>query len=124
MAARVVRPVYSTSSTSTTDLSVIGISISRFLHYGLGVERGKIVAIEGNVERAEQYWFLFDALNNFRQPLRQRNSAPPDADQRQIFDAIVFLENLMRQPDQSALHLGCRHELRFLVDLDRTPWRA
>ena len=30
----------------------------------------------------------------------------------------------MRQPDQSALHLGCRHELRFLMDLDGTAWRA
>ena len=102
----------------------MGISSSLLLHYGLGVESGKIVAIEGNVERAEQHRLLFDALNNFRQPLCQRNSTAADADQGQIFDAIVLLENLMRQPDQGALDLGCGHELRFLLDLDRTAWRA
>ena len=51
-----------------------------FLHHGLGAKGRKIVAIESNVERAEQDRFLFDALNNLRQPLRQRNSTTPDAD--------------------------------------------
>src|ERR1035437_4938683 len=59
-----------------------------FLHHRLRAEGGKIVAIEGYIERPEQYRFLLDALNNFRQPLRQWNAATPDADQSQIFDTI------------------------------------
>src|SRR5208282_5696167 len=74
----------------------------RLLHHGLRAESGrrKVVATEGYVEGADQHRFFFDALNNFRQPLRQRNSTAADADQSQIFDAIVLLENIMRQPDQ------------------------
>src|ERR1700758_3273514 len=36
----------------------------------------------------------------------------------------MLLQNLVRQPYQGALDLRCRHELRFLLDLGETSWRA
>src|ERR1700693_5523054 len=36
----------------------------------------------------------------------------------------MFLQNLVPQPYQGALDLRRRHELRFLLDLGGTAWRA
>src|SRR5580698_3346378 len=97
-----------------------------FLYDGLGTASRKIVhkivSIEGNIEGAEQYRLLLDTLNNFRQPLGQGNAATPYADEGQIFDAIIFFENLMGQPDQGALYFGGRHQLRFLTNFDGTTF--
>src|SRR5580658_3356463 len=60
-------------------LTFDGKSDFRFLHYGLRSERRKIIAIEGDVERAHGNFLLFDLLNHFAQALGDGYSATADS---------------------------------------------
>ena len=87
------------------------------LHLRAMPDGREIVAIERNVQGADRHGGFFDASQNLCQPLRQRHTAPHDADQSKVGDAIVLFDNLMRQPDQGALDFRCRQDLRFLAEI-------
>ena len=89
-------------------------------HLGTMADRGKVVAIEGDVERSDRHFGLLDAAQDLGQPLRQRYSATLDADETEVGDAIVLLDNLVRQANQGALDFGGGKDLRFLAQVRRT----
>jgi hypothetical protein len=86
-----------------------------FLHERLGSKRGKVVAVEGDVQCSDGNRRALHALDDFREPLGDRDTAPADSHQAQPFDASIFLDNFMRQANQRALNFGGGHQLRFLA---------
>ena len=100
------------------DVLVLDVELhGALLHFRAMADGGEIVAIERDVEGADRDCGFFDASQDLRQPLRQRHAAPHDADQSEVGDAIVFFDDLMRQPNQGALDFGCRQDLRFLAEI-------
>src|SRR6266849_722284 len=53
----------------------------RLLHHGFGTERGEVVAVERNVERADGNWSLLPLPNDLCQPLRNRDSPAANSHQ-------------------------------------------
>ena len=89
-------------------MSWMSNSIVLFVHFRAMPDGREIVAIQRDVERADRDVGFFDASQDLGQPLRQRHAAAHDADQSEVGDAIVFFDDLVRQPDQGALDFGCR----------------
>ena len=74
------------------------------------VRRGKIVAVELNIEHPGLNGVLLDSGDKLRQPFRQWNSAALDADQHQALAAVALLHNFVGQPYQGALNLRRGHQ--------------
>src|SRR6266568_542619 len=70
----------------------------------------QVVTIKLNIEHASIYGTLFDTRNQLTQALCQRNSAPLDANESQVFAAITLFNNLMCQAHKRALNLRCGHQ--------------
>ena len=64
----------------------------------------QVVAVERDVERAGRHLVLVDLADRARQAPGDRHAARPDADQRQLLDAAVALENLVRDARQRPAH--------------------
>ena len=85
-------------------LPAIGNPISALLHHRLRPQRGEVVAIQSDVQRADRHRRLFDPCDHLPQALRQRHPAPADAHQSEVVGAIVFLDDFVDQPNQGALN--------------------
>jgi hypothetical protein len=77
---------------------------------GANIAGGKVVAVEVDIENAGIDRRFLDTADQVTQPLRQGHPATLDADQPQVLTAIVFLDDLVRQPNQRALDFRCRHD--------------
>jgi hypothetical protein len=64
----------------------------------------EIVTVERDVERAGRYVMTVDVANRLRNPPGQRDAAPPDAHEGQLFDAAVALEDLVRDARKRPAH--------------------
>src|SRR3984957_16791480 len=73
----------------------------------------KVVAVEVDIENPGIDGGLLDAANQVTQTLRQGNSATLDTHQPQVLTAVVFFDDLVRQPNQRALDFRCRHDAGF-----------
>ena len=97
-------------------------------HHRLDIHRGEIVAIEIDVENAHRNLAVFQAFDLLRQPLRQRNAAAANADERELIEVFGFFQNLVGQPDQRAVDFRSAHELGFFAGerhkapKDRVAW--
>jgi hypothetical protein len=69
----------------------------RLLHAG-----GGVVAVEGDVDRAELHLLPAPLLDQRREPLRKRDAARVDADEREPAEVVVALDDLVRDPRQRA----------------------
>src|ERR1700730_6251665 len=65
------------------------------LHYGLGTERRKIVAVESNVQRADRNLGIFDSRNDLPQSLCNRYAAATDPHQSKSIDTAIFFDDLV-----------------------------
>ena len=72
---------------------------------GCGGDRGKVVAIEGDVEGADGDLLPLHLLDLGGDPLRERDAAGADADQHQAADAAVALDDLDCHPPNDPRHL-------------------
>ena len=113
-AARMVRPVKSTSSTRTTVLSLIenGMSVPRITGAPAHVE---VVAVERDVERAHRTARCRRWRRSWRQPLGEGHPARADADEGQVLGAAVALEDLVGDAGEGAVEGGLVENLRFFA---------
>jgi len=96
-------------------LSSTSNPIFRFLDHGPRAESGKIVAVEGNVERADRNRRFFDSLDKLPQAFRDGHSPTPNPDQAQALGTVVFLDDFVGETDQGAFDFRGGHELRLLA---------
>ena len=72
----------------------------------------QVVAIERDVERAGRHVVAVDFLERAGEPPGERHAARADPDERQLVEAAVALENLVRDARQRARHAIGVHYLR------------
>ncbi len=72
----------------------------------------QVVAIERDVERPGRHVVPVDLFEGPGEPPRQWHAAGADADQRQLIEPAVPLENLVRDARQRARHPIGVHHLR------------
>jgi hypothetical protein len=102
MAARIVRPVNSTSSTRTTVRPVMSKPILRLVHLrGLGLHPD-VVAVEGDVERPNRHRDAFDALDLGGEPVREVIASVRDAHEHHAVRAFVTLDDLVGDAGEGA----------------------
>src|SRR5215471_15227692 len=77
----------------------------------------EIIPIQRDVEGAYRDFDLLDATKNLRQPLCQRHSSALDANQSDIRDSVVLLDNFMGEPNDSPFDFRGGHDLRFLAQM-------
>ena len=85
------------------------------VHYGPRTMGAQVVAVELNVQDPSFNWALDDAAHENCQSLGQWYTAAFDADQGERFTGIGFFDDLVGQPDQGAINLGCRHQPAFFA---------
>ena len=106
-----VRPVKSTSSTSTT---MRAGEVAGDLGDRLGQDgaQADVVAVEGDVERADVE--LVDALDpaqDLGHAGDERHTARLEPDEDDVLDAPVALDDLVGHPGQRTLHVGGSEDL-------------
>ena len=74
----------------------------------LGEDRSQpdVVAVEGDVEAAQDDLGALDLAQHLGHAGGQRDTAGLQADQDHVLDAAVALDDLVRHPGQGALHVG------------------
>ncbi len=98
----------STSSTSTHVVPPSGKSELRAADDGLRVERRlaaaheHVVAVEGDVDRAELELDAASLGHELLQPPGERDAARVDSDEREPLEVVVPLDQLVRQPRHRA----------------------
>jgi len=75
-------------------------------------EHAQVITVKGDVQDADRYGLAFDLFDLAGNPLRQRHAAALDANQADIFQALVAFEDFMGDPGQgpvdcSAVHQDC-----------------
>ena len=71
----------------------------------------QVVAIQRDVERAGGHVGIRDAIELHGNPSRQRDAALADADERQVIDAAVALDNLVGDARERSRHaVGVHHD--------------
>ena len=93
MAARTVRPVCKTSSTSTTWRPFTSNGMSLGPIFGIGKRGRRVVPVEGDVDRPDGRRPSLDLCDLLGDPGRERHAATTNADERQVFDAGSRFEN-------------------------------
>src|SRR6266849_2951096 len=76
----------------------------------------QIIAVQRNVQRAHRHIHAIYAAHRPRNPLRQRHTAPPNTDKRQMLGAAALFHYFVRQSLQRAVDFGRRHKLCFFND--------
>ncbi len=113
IAARIVRPVKSTSSTRITSRPSTSNGMSVRCTSGREPNR-QVVAVEADVERADRNLGALDLEDLRGEYLGERRPSGHDADEREVLRALVGLEDLVRDPGD-----GSRDRLR---SPSRSPW--
>ncbi len=97
---------------------------------GRGADRRQVVAVEGDVERADGELLALHPLDLLGQPLGQRQAAGADADQAQVADIRMALEQLAGHAPQDPFHFARVEHTALLVQADilglshfRLRWR-
>ena len=78
----------------------------------IGDER-EIVPIKRDIQFSDRDGNALDLLNIFGQPLGERNAAGLDADETEVFGAVILLNDLVGDAHKRPLHGGLVHDLRF-----------
>jgi len=91
----------------------------RSLKNGLRRNFGEIVAVKSDVQRPDSHFRPVYPAYPFRDALRQRDPAPANSDQHEIFRAAIALDDLVRQPLERAVNLRGGHDLGFFEDAHR-----
>src|SRR5207244_4556770 len=65
------------------------------LHHRLWADSGKVVTVQSDVERANRYRSLLNALDHGSQALGYENSAPPASHQTKVSSPVIFLDNFV-----------------------------
>ena len=77
------------------------------------VTGGKVIAVEVDIENSGVDRRFLDSADEVTQALRQRYPATLDAYESQVLTAVIFLDDLVRQPNQRALDFRSRHDAGF-----------
>src|ERR1700751_6200713 len=67
------------------------------LHDGFGTERGKIVAVERDIEGTHGDGGLLNTADHLGQALGKGHSTPADAYEAEVAHALVFFDNFIGQ---------------------------
>jgi hypothetical protein len=65
-------------------------------------QAGQVVAVEGDVQRADRWAGSLVLLDQHGQPSRQRDATAADANQHQVIGAAIALDDLVRDAGQRA----------------------
>ena len=96
-----------------------GISVLRDL--GRRAERGQIVAVEGDVQGALGHLDALDLPDGLGQHAGQGHAAPLDAQQHQVVDALVGLDDLVGHALDGPVHLAGVHDHGFFGEIHDAP---
>ena len=88
----------------------------------IGNER-EIVPIKRDIQFSDRDADALDFFNIFRQTLGERDAAGLDADETEIFGAVILLNDLVGNTHKRPLHGGFVHDLRFEVHSVPHPFR-
>ena len=88
----------------------------------IGNER-EIVPIKRDIQFSDRDAGALDLFNVFRQTLGERDAAGLDADETEIFGAVILLDDLVGNTHKRPLHGGFVHDLRFEVHSVPHPFR-
>src|SRR5438477_3583052 len=86
------------------DLVVDRLRQLRRLHHRLRRDRREVVAIERDVEDAERHLLPFHIGDLFRHSFADGNSPTTNADDEQIFEAAILLDDFNRHATDRAIH--------------------
>jgi predicted AlkP superfamily pyrophosphatase or phosphodiesterase len=86
------------------------------LQNGLRRNFGQVVAIEGDVEGTDGHFDAIDTAHGLRDAFGQRYTAATDADEREIFGAATFFDDLMSEALKGAIDFRSGHKLTFFDD--------
>src|SRR6185437_3542151 len=75
----------------------IGSQRRGFFYDGVDADCGEIVAIERDIQGAYRHRSFLNLLNQSGQAAGQRNATTLDANQHQIFHAVIFFDDLVGQ---------------------------
>ena len=89
--------------------------------HGLDIHGAEIVAIQVDIQNADRNLAILERLDFRGQPLRQRNAAAANADERELIEVLGLLQNLVREADQRPIDLGRAHELGFFAGEGHIP---
>jgi hypothetical protein len=78
----------------------------------------QVVAVEGDVERADRQLLAFHPLDLLGQPFGQRQAAGMDADQPQVGQVGMPLEQLAGHSPQDSFHLARVDDAALLLQAD------
>jgi len=96
-------------------LSVDIHSDIRCLHDRPWAQRGKVVAVKGDVQGADRNGLFLHPFHDAGEALGDRDASAANANQCKTIQTTVLFDDLVRQANQSALDFGCGHELRLLA---------
>ena len=99
-AARMVRPEKSTSSTSTTVLPSTAPGRHLGVLQGPGRAQPEVVAVQGDVERADRRGLALELADPVGQAAGQVDAAGRDAEQDDVLAAVGALQDLVRDAGQ------------------------
>src|SRR5262249_48595377 len=88
-----------------------------FLDDRTGAHGGEVVAVKGDIQSTDGDRLLFNLLDQTGQTVGQRDATALDADQHQVFHAVIFFHDLMGQADEGTLNFRARHEAPFDVQV-------
>lgn len=88
----------------------------------IGNER-EIVPIKRDIQFSDRDAGALNLFNVFRQTLGERDAAGLDADETEIFGAVILLDDLVGDTHKRPLHGGFVHDLRFEVHSVPHPFR-
>ncbi len=77
------------------------------LHYGLRGDRGQIVAVKGDIERAHGNLRFGRGANRFCKAFGERNATTPNAYKRQVLGTARVFDDFMGQTFERAANLVC-----------------
>ena len=70
------------------------------MHHRVVTKRGKVITVQGNVKHAYRHFAVFNSVNFGGNALCQRYAACADADDNNVLNAFVFLDNFVRNADK------------------------
>ena len=98
------------------DVLVLNVEFHLALfHFRTMAHGGKVSTIQRDIERAHRDLGFLDAAQELGQALRQGHAPPHDPDQAEVGDAVILLDDLVRQPNQGPFDLGSGKNLAFLA---------